>query len=183
MWSWDVCLPKPPLCVREPCFPHKLLAAMCNLLCRKFPLFQYIMMTLSKGRSQLLLIKNLGTNWIIMCLCPVGERESWLSITGIIATQGHTVLPRQPHCLYKLKASVNIITHAMLQLPLRQLLRSLYRVWMTMDYGNDHAILTCPAGTEPQLLQSKGCFQMISFGVQLETGVILCQVRQPCTQT
>lgn len=76
IWSWDVCLLKPPLCVREPCFPHKLLAAMCNLFCRKCPLSQYIMMTLSKGRSQLLL----GTNWIIMCLCPGGEREGKLTI-------------------------------------------------------------------------------------------------------
>lgn len=54
---------------------------------------------------------------------------------------------------------------------------------MPMDDGNNHATLTFPADTEPQLLQSKGCFQMTNFGYQLETGVILCQIRQLCTQT
>lgn len=54
-----------------------------------------------------------------------------------------------------------------------------------MDYGNDHATLACPAVTEPQLLQPKGCFQLMNFGVRLvqETGIILCQVKQQCTQT
>ena len=114
------------------------------------------------------------------------EREGCLSTTGLVPSQGHSVLPQQPQCLYNLKVSVNnytITCDVILYLPLWQLLRSIYRVWMIMHYGNAHAALTCSADIETRLLQPKSLLMNFRVLLVQATGIILCQVRKLCTRT